>query len=96
MDSVEEVNVLPVNEEDNPLSINVNGWMNQVPLSVTGAINIHVLYMQQHQRSGTEADMDATINMPPQMINALLAYIGWKTIVVLTRSGRKYCLKNSG
>ena len=26
MDSVQEVNVLPVNEEDNPLSINTVGW----------------------------------------------------------------------
>ena len=59
MDSVEEVNVLPVNEEDNPLSINTVGWNKiQVPLSVTGAY-VNIIYAATPEKWYTEADMDA-------------------------------------
>ena len=77
MDSVQEVNVLPVNEEDNPLSINTVGWNKvQVPLSVTGAY-VSIIYAATPEVYGI-ADMDKTVNTPPQMIEALLAYIGWR------------------
>ena len=77
MDSVQEVNVLPVNEEDNPLSINTVGWNKvQVPLSVTGAY-ISVIYAATPEVYSV-ADMDKTVNIPPQMMEALLAYIGWR------------------
>ena len=77
MDSVQEVNVLPVNEEDNPLSINTVGWNKvQVPLSVTGAY-VSIIYAATPEVYGI-TDMDKTVNIPPQMIEALLAYIGWR------------------
>lgn len=77
MDSVQEVNVLPVNEEDNPLSINTVGWNKvQVPLSVTGAY-VSIIYAATPEVYSV-TDMDETVNIPPQMIEALLAYIGWR------------------
>lgn len=76
-DSVEQVNILPVNEEDNPLSINTVGWNKiQVPLSVTGAY-ISIIYAATPKHYGTAA-IDDTIDIPPQMVEALLAYIGWR------------------
>ena len=77
MDSVQEVNVLPVNEEDNPLSINTVGWNKvQVPLSVTGAY-VSIIYAATPEVYSI-ADMNKTVNIPPQMVEALLAYIGWR------------------
>ena len=77
MDSVQEVNVLPVNEEDNPLSINTVGWNKvQVPLSVTGAY-VSIIYAATPEVYNV-TDMDKTVNIPPQMVEALLAYIGWR------------------
>ena len=77
MDSVQEVNVLPVNEEDNPLSINTVGWNKvQVPLSVTGAY-VSIIYAAAPEVYSV-TDIDKTVNIPPQMIEALLAYIGWR------------------
>lgn len=77
MDSVQEVNVLPVNEEDNPLSINTVGWNKvQVPLSVTGAY-VSIIYAATPEVYNI-ADMNKTVNIPPQMVEALLAYIGWR------------------
>lgn len=77
LDSVEQVNVLPVNEEDNPLSINTVGWNKvQVPLSVTGSY-ISVIYVATPKHYSI-ADIDGTIDIPLQMIEALLAYIGWR------------------
>ena len=77
MDSVQEVNVLPVNEEDNPLSINTVGWNKvQVPLSVTGAY-VSIIYAATPEVYSV-TDMDKTVNIPPQMSEALLAYIGWR------------------
>ena len=77
MDSVQEVNVLPVNEEDNPLSINTVGWNKvQVPLSVTGAY-VSIIYAATPEVYSI-TDMNKTVNIPPQMIEALLAYIGWR------------------
>lgn len=76
-DSIEQVNILPVNEEDNPLSINTVGWNKiQVPLSVTGAY-ISVIYAATPKHYGA-ADISNTIDIPPQMMEALLAYIGWR------------------
>ena len=76
-DSNATVNVLPVNEEDNPLSINTVGWNKiQIPLSVTGAY-VSVIYAATPEHY-TVAEDTKTINIPPQMIEALLAYIGWR------------------
>ena len=77
VDSVMQVNVLPVNEEDNPLSINTVGWNKiQIPLSVTGAY-VSIIYAATPEHY-TVAEDTKIINIPPQMIEALLAYIGWR------------------
>ena len=73
--STETVNVLPVNEEDNPLSINTIGWNKlQVPVSIEGAY-VSIIYVA----SPTVYTLtDETVDLPPQMIEALLAYIGYR------------------
>lgn len=73
--STETVNVLPVNEEDNPLSINTIGWNKlQVPVSIEGAY-VSIIYVASP--TGYELT-DETVDLPPQMIEALLAYIGYR------------------
>lgn len=72
------VNILPVNEEDNPLSINTVGWNKiQVPLSIKGAY-VSIIYVAKPEVYYTVNDMDMEVDMPPQMMEALLAYIGWR------------------
>ena len=75
--STESVNILPVNEEDNPLSVNTVGWNKiQVPVSIDGAY-ISVIYVASPDMYST-ADMSANVELPAQMIEALLAYIGYR------------------
>jgi hypothetical protein len=75
--SNETVNELPINEEDNPLSINTVGWNKvQVPLSVTGAY-VSVIYVARPEMYAIE-DLDVEVDLPPQMLEPLLAYIGYR------------------
>ncbi len=75
--SNETVNELPINEEDNPLSINTVGWNKiQVPLSVTGAY-VSVIYVARPEMY-LESDLDIEVDLPPQMLEPLLAYIGYR------------------
>lgn len=75
--STETVNVLPVNEEDNPLSINTVGWDRiQIPVAVNGAY-ISIIYAASPILY-TEDTIDHNIDIPPQMVEVLLAYIGYK------------------
>ena len=73
--STETVNELPINEEDNPLSINTVGWNKvQVPVSVAGAY-VSIIYVAKPE---TYVMGDDEVDLPPQMIDALLAFIGYK------------------
>lgn len=73
--STETVNELPINEEDNPLSINTVGWNKvQIPVSVAGAY-VSIIYVAQPE---TYEMSDIEVDLPPQMIDALLAFIGYK------------------
>lgn len=75
--STETVNELPINEEDNPLSINTVGWNKvQVPVSVSGAY-VSIIYVARPEMYEL-ADLDVEIDLPPQMIEPLLAYIGYR------------------
>lgn len=75
--SVETVNELPINEEDNPLSINTVGWNKlQVPLSVNGAF-VSIIYVARPAMYEL-SELDSTLDLPPQMIEPLLAYIGYR------------------
>ena len=71
------VNVLPVNEEDNPLSINTVSWNKiQVPVSSYGSY-ISLIYVASPTMY-TVADLDETIDLPVQMLDPLLAYMGYR------------------
>lgn len=73
--STESVNVLPVNEEDNPLSINTVGWNKiQIPVSVAGAY-VSIIYVASPEMYELTSE---NVDIPPQMLQALLAYIGYK------------------
>lgn len=75
--STETVNQLPINEEDNPLSVNTISWNKvQVPVSVNGAY-ISIIYAASPVVY-TLADLNTDIELPPQMIEALLAYVWYK------------------
>ena len=75
--STEIVNQLPINEEDNPLSVNSVGWNKlQVPVAVGGAY-ISIIYVAKPDVYELD-DMNVEIDIPPQMIEALLAYIGYR------------------
>lgn len=75
--STETVNQLPINEEDNPLSVNTISWNKvQVPVPISGAY-ISIIYAASPVVY-TIADVDSNIELPPQMVEALLAYIGYK------------------
>lgn len=75
--STEIVNQLPINEEDNPLSINTVSWNKlQVPVAVSGAY-ISVIYVASPDMY-TINDLEEVLDLPPQMLEALLAYVGYK------------------
>ena len=71
------VNVVPINEEDNPMSLNTVSWNEvQVPISVTGAY-ISIIYVSAPDAI-TVDDIEEEIDIPPQMLEALLHYIGYR------------------
>ena len=75
--STETVNQLPINEEDNPLSVNTVSWNKlQVPVAVSGAY-ISVIYVASPDVY-TVNEMEEVLDLPPQMLEALLAYVGYK------------------
>jgi hypothetical protein len=68
---------IPINEEDNPVSINTISWNQvQVPVTVTGAY-ISIIYVAAPTYF-TDADLATTLPIPPQMVEALLHYIGYR------------------
>lgn len=71
------VNVLPINEEDNPLSINTVSWNKvQVPVSSYGSY-ISCIYVASPYMY-LVSDLDNRIDIPLQMVDPLLAYIGYR------------------
>ena len=71
------VSVVPVNEEDNPASINLVSWNEvQIPVTATGAY-MSIIYVAAPVVL-TEGDLAKAIPIPPQMIEALLHYIGYR------------------
>lgn len=71
------VNLIPINEEDNPASINTSSWNKiQIPVN-TGGAHISIIYVAK-PTVYTIDDMDVELDLPPQMIEALLAYIGYR------------------
>lgn len=77
LSSTETVNVLNINTEDDPYSINTIGWNKiQVPVPVTGAW-ISLVYVKQPTILSI-ANIDDTIALPMQMVEALLHYVGYR------------------
>lgn len=77
IDSTESVNILPINEEDNPLSINTVGWNKvQVPVSVAGAY-VSIIYVASPLVYSV-TELDEEVDLPAQMVEALLAYMGYR------------------
>ena len=74
--SESNVNRLPVNQEDNPLSVNTISWNKiQVPLSEDGAY-ISIMYVATPEVY-TVNMLDEDIDLPPQMLEPLLAYVAY-------------------
>ena len=77
VDSFEAVNKLPVNEEDNPFSVNTVSWdVLQVPINIEGEF-ISIIYAAAPEYMSPVA-LDAEVPIPPQMIEAMLHYIGYR------------------
>lgn len=73
----EEVSPIPINKEDDPLSVNTVGWKQvQVPTVTTGGF-ISIIYVAKPTWI-TETNLTDEINMPPQMLDLLLDYIAYK------------------
>lgn len=75
------VNELPINEEENPLSINTVSWNRvQIPNSVEGNY-VSIVYVASPEllvADEDEAYLKFDIEIPPQMVEALLHYIGYR------------------
>lgn len=71
------VDVLPLNVEDDPLSVNTVSWDKvQVPSTTTGA-KISIIY-EAAPEYVTDADLVSVLGIPVQMVDAILMYIGYK------------------
>ena len=76
-DSGVSVNELPINDEDNPLSINTVNWYTiQIPMSIDNE-TISLIYVAAPALL-TIADLSKTLPIPPQLYEALLHYVGYR------------------
>ncbi|MCF6331051.1 MAG: hypothetical protein L3I99_05830 [Sulfurimonas sp.] len=68
---------IPINEEDDALSINTISWNRiQIPSSSANA-NISIIYVSS-PRLFTSLDLLEQLPLPPQLYEALLHYIGYR------------------
>lgn len=68
---------LPINEEDNIYSINTISYNSiQIPLVTTGAY-ISLIYVAKPTKV-TTLTLDEELDMPDQMVEALLHYVGYR------------------
>lgn len=76
-DSLVNTIQIPINEENNPLSLNTVSWNQiQVPVDTAGA-TISIIYTAAPTML-TTADLDMAMPIPIQMLEALLHYIGYR------------------
>ena len=76
-DSNNRVRILPINEENNPLSVNtINFSQVQIPSVVTGA-EIGIIYVPKPLRM-TIDDMDTEVPIPSALVQPLLNFVGFK------------------
>ena len=77
LDQVNWVDPIPINKEDDPLSLNTVGWRQvQIPTVTTGGF-ISVIYVAKPTWF-TEADMAEDVEIPPQMLDMLLDYMAYR------------------
>lgn len=75
--STDTVNILPVNVEDDPLSINTVNWYQvQIPLSTAGSY-VSLVYSTSAPYL-TVADLTGTLPIPVSLVEALLHYVGYR------------------
>lgn len=68
---------LPINEEDNELSINTINWRQvQIPSPDIGS-NISLIYVAAPTILA-EDNLEDEVELPPQMLEALLHYVGYR------------------
>ncbi len=76
------VATLPINEEDDPLSINTISWNKvQIPVSVSGAY-ISLIYVANPTWIDL-ADIGEEVELPLQLVEAMLCYIGYMATAAL-------------
>ena len=74
-------NRLGINDEDDPLAINMVSWDTvQIPVSVTGAY-VSIIYVEAPpmiiwDEAGTY--LEQKLDLPPQLLEALLHYVGYR------------------
>ena len=75
--SSEESAALPINEENNPFSVNTISFSQvQVPLSSAGKY-VSIMYVPKPVKMSA-GDLAAEVPVPDQLIQPLLAFIGYK------------------
>jgi len=75
--SDELVNVLPINEEDNPLSVNAVNWNQvQIPNSLDGSY-VSIIYVASPVLVNVE-NLSSSLPIPAQLIESLLHYVGYR------------------
>jgi len=75
--NINNVAPLPINEDNNPLTINTVSWNKvQIPASVLGR-TVSLIYVAS-PKLATATALSDTIPIPDQMIEALLNYIGYR------------------
>lgn len=70
---------IPINEENNPYSVNtINTRQVQIPLTITGSY-ISLIYVKEPAlltSNDLETDLDTLVNLPNTLITPLLTYMG--------------------
>lgn len=74
--SADQVNILPINEEDEPDSVNTVSWNKvQIPLSINGS-RVSLIYVSAPDYISEENLLDQA-DMPIQLLEAIIHYIGF-------------------
>lgn len=81
--------IVPMNEEDNPESVQTVNWNTiQVPVVTNGAY-LSIIYVAAPKYYTTD-ELDENIPVPPQMIEPLLEYIAFQAYVAADDSDSGY------
>ena len=87
--SLEHYSVVPVNDEDNPMSIQTINWNTlQVPVNTAGAY-LSVIYAAAPKYYEV-ADLAEQVPVPPQMLEPLLEYVAFQAYIAADDSDSGY------